>query len=66
MKSRATFDTKPEETTALILEDVVYQIWDTVQLRICYRVILKLVIKPVNNIIFIHTCLIQINLPISV
>ena len=46
---------KHEETTALILGDAMYQIWDTVQLGICYRVILKLVIKSVNNIIFIHT-----------
>jgi hypothetical protein len=55
MKYTAMFGTKPEETTALILGDAVYQIRDTVQHRICYRVILKLIIKPVNNIIFIHT-----------
>jgi len=54
MKSRTMFGTKPEEPTALTLGDAVYQIWDTVQLGICYRVILKLVIKPVNNTIFIH------------
>jgi len=57
---------KPEETTALILGNAVYQIWDTVQLGICYRVILKLVIKPVNNIIFIHTWFKQITLPVNV
>jgi hypothetical protein len=45
MRSRAMFGTKPEETTALILGDAVYQIWEIVQLRICYRVILRLVIK---------------------